>query len=70
MSELELMKVLWVVSTLSCTLSTVGMFYVYKSIDRSFHTLARVTEYIVKEHYKEEYEAGISRMAKDTEVAK
>lgn len=76
---MNLIEVLWMVSTLACTGSMIGMLYVYHSFEQSLDKLLTIhhelhqdytellKDLLIKEQ-RSDYECGVQRVAKDTEV--
>lgn len=53
MSSLELMKILWVVSTASCVLSVIAMLVIFRSMSRSMDVLAKILHTLIVQHEAE-----------------
>ena len=61
---MTLMEGMWIAGTLLSNASTIGMLYLYKSMENSLERLERKINNLEWRLYA----AGIPRMAKDTEV--
>lgn len=76
---MNLIELLWIVSTLVCAGSVIGMLYVYHSFEESLYKLLTIhqelhqdytdllRDLVIKEQ-RSDYECGVQRVAKDTEV--
>ena len=71
MSELDVMHILWSISTLACAGSVLGMLWIYKSFDRSLQILTNIIHLQLARQHRSDREHGarIHSMAKDTEMA-
>jgi hypothetical protein len=70
MTDIVLLKILWCLSTLTCSLSVVAMIYIYRSMEQSLTVLTQVLYEMNSTKIRKKYGTGIPVMAKDTEVGK
>jgi hypothetical protein len=69
MTDLELMKILWAASTLTCTISVIGMLSIYRKMSIGLSIISIALHHIVVNKGVVEYGTGIPSMAEDTKVA-
>lgn len=68
MSDLELMKLLLAVSTLTCSIGIIGLMSAYKKLSTGLSILSVALHHIIIHKGVVEYGTGIPSMAEDTKV--
>jgi multisubunit Na+/H+ antiporter MnhC subunit len=69
MTDLELMKILWAASTITCSISVIGLISIYRKISIGLSIISIALHHIVVNKGVVEYGTGIPSMAEDTKVA-
>lgn len=74
MSELDLMKLLWIISTLTCAGCVIGMLFIYKSMEQSLDLLTNSLVKLNKEVFLRyvigrDHASRVQGVAKNTEMA-
>ena len=69
MTDMDFMKILWAASTLSCTISVIGLIQIYRKMSIGLSIISVALHHIVINKGVVEYGTGIPSMAEDTKVA-
>ena len=69
MTDLELMKILWAASTITCSISVIGMIQIYRKMSIGLSIISVALHHIVINKGVVEYGSRVQGVAEDTKVA-
>jgi hypothetical protein len=69
MTDMDFMKILWAASTLSCTISVIGLISIYRKMSIGLSIISVALHHIVINKGVVEYGSRVQGVAEDTEVA-